>query len=89
MNEATCSQELSSFSTNNSSLKLLNSYSWPTSNRINKNAEIRLNVKRWTCAREYVSAMLKDWFLLFRDGPPLESLFSKSLCVVSTTPNHE
>ncbi|OLY81628.1 hypothetical protein AYI68_g4263 [Smittium mucronatum] len=36
MAEVTRSQELSSFSTNNSSLKLLSSYSEPTSNRINK-----------------------------------------------------
>ncbi|OLY84974.1 hypothetical protein AYI68_g849, partial [Smittium mucronatum] len=33
MTEATCSHELSSLSMNNSSLKLLSSYSEPTSNR--------------------------------------------------------
>ncbi|OLY83333.1 hypothetical protein AYI68_g2515, partial [Smittium mucronatum] len=43
MTEVTCSQELSSFSMNNSSLKLLSSQSEPTSNRINK---IRLLPKR-------------------------------------------
>ncbi|OLY79408.1 hypothetical protein AYI68_g6525 [Smittium mucronatum] len=36
MTEVRCSQELSSLSKNNSSLKLLSSYSEPTSNRINK-----------------------------------------------------
>ncbi|OLY85030.1 hypothetical protein AYI68_g794 [Smittium mucronatum] len=37
----------------------------------------------------YVSAVLKDRFLLFRDGTPLESLSSESLSAVSTTPNQE
>ncbi|OLY80623.1 hypothetical protein AYI68_g5280 [Smittium mucronatum] len=53
------------------------------------NAEIRLTVERWTCALDYVSAMLNDMFLLFLDGPPLESLSSESLCAISTTPNQE
>ncbi|OLY85305.1 hypothetical protein AYI68_g512 [Smittium mucronatum] len=52
-------------------------------------AEIRLAVERWTFALDYVSALLKDRFLLFRDDPPLESLSSESLCVVSTTPKQE
>ncbi|OLY84493.1 hypothetical protein AYI68_g1336, partial [Smittium mucronatum] len=54
---------------------------------IASNAEIRLTVERWTCALDYVSAVLNDRFLLFRDGPPLESLSSESLCAISTTPN--
>ncbi|OLY81092.1 hypothetical protein AYI68_g4806 [Smittium mucronatum] len=52
-------------------------------------AEIILTVERWTCALDYVSAVLNDWFLLFRDGPPLESLSSESLCAIFTTPNQE
>ncbi|OLY84078.1 hypothetical protein AYI68_g1766 [Smittium mucronatum] len=52
-------------------------------------AEIRLTVERWTCALDYVSAVLNDRFLLFLDGHPLESLSSESLCAVSTTPNQE
>ncbi|OLY82449.1 hypothetical protein AYI68_g3433 [Smittium mucronatum] len=103
MTEVTCSHELSSFSMNNSSLKLLSSYSEPNSSGLIKLgfypnmglidmaflqiaviAEIRLTVERWTCALDYVSAVLNDRFLLFRDGPPLESL-----CAISTTPNQE
>ncbi|OLY81956.1 hypothetical protein AYI68_g3931 [Smittium mucronatum] len=49
-------------------------------------AEVRLIVERWTFALDYVSVVLNDRFLLFRDGPPLESLFSESLCAVSTSP---
>ncbi|OLY85565.1 hypothetical protein AYI68_g231 [Smittium mucronatum] len=52
-------------------------------------AEIRLTVERWTFALDYVSAVLKDRFLLYLDGPPLESLSSESLNAVSTTPNQE
>ncbi|OLY83950.1 hypothetical protein AYI68_g1898 [Smittium mucronatum] len=52
-------------------------------------AEIRLTVERWTCALDYISAVLNDRFLLFRDGPPLESLSSESLCAVSTIPSQE
>ncbi|OLY84148.1 hypothetical protein AYI68_g1696 [Smittium mucronatum] len=56
---------------------------------IASNTEIRLTVERWTCALDYVSAVLNDRFLLFLDGPPLESLSSESLCAVSTIPNQE
>ncbi|OLY84966.1 hypothetical protein AYI68_g860 [Smittium mucronatum] len=57
-------------------------------------AEIRLAVERWTFALDYVSAVINDRFLLFRGGPPLESLSSESLsseslCAISTTPNQE
>ncbi|OLY81845.1 hypothetical protein AYI68_g4045 [Smittium mucronatum] len=52
-------------------------------------AEISLTVERWTFALDYVSAVLKDRFLLFLDGPPLESLSSESLCAVSAIPNQE
>ncbi|OLY80603.1 hypothetical protein AYI68_g5297 [Smittium mucronatum] len=51
--------------------------------------QIRPTVERWTCALDYVSAVLNNRFLLFRDGPPLESLSSKSLCAVSAIPNQE
>ncbi|OLY83390.1 hypothetical protein AYI68_g2466 [Smittium mucronatum] len=71
------------------------SYSEPTSNRINKikilpkHSEIRLTVESWTCALDYFSAVLNDWFLPFRYGPALELLSSESLCTVSTTSNQE
>ncbi|OLY83396.1 hypothetical protein AYI68_g2463 [Smittium mucronatum] len=91
MTEVTCNQELSSSSMNNRSLNLLSSQSELTSNRINKllDAEIRLNVERWTCAPDYVSAVINGRFLLFLDGLPLESLSSESLCAVYTIPNQE
>ncbi|OLY81310.1 hypothetical protein AYI68_g4586 [Smittium mucronatum] len=50
-------------------------------------AEIRLTVELWTFALDYVPAVLNDRFLLFLDGPPLESLSSESLCTVSTIRN--
>ncbi|OLY77644.1 hypothetical protein AYI68_g8322 [Smittium mucronatum] len=37
----------------------------------------------------YVSAVLNDRSLLFRDGPSLEFMSSESLCAVFTTPNQE
>ncbi|OLY84400.1 hypothetical protein AYI68_g1441 [Smittium mucronatum] len=40
-------------------------------------AEIRLTVERWTCALDYVSAVLNDQFLLFRDGPHLSVYLEK------------
>ncbi|OLY79328.1 hypothetical protein AYI68_g6603 [Smittium mucronatum] len=52
-------------------------------------AKIRLTVERWTCVLGYVSAVLNDRFLLFLDGPPLESVSSESLCAVSTISNQE
>ncbi|OLY81618.1 hypothetical protein AYI68_g4271 [Smittium mucronatum] len=52
-------------------------------------AEIRLTFERWTCALDYVSAVINYRFFLFPDGPPLESLSSESLCAATTTPNQE
>ncbi|OLY83391.1 hypothetical protein AYI68_g2467 [Smittium mucronatum] len=56
---------------------------------VTRDAEICVTVERWTCALDCVLAVLNDQFLLFRDGPPLESLPSESLCAVFTTPNEE
>ncbi|OLY77860.1 hypothetical protein AYI68_g8108 [Smittium mucronatum] len=48
-----------------------------------------LTVERWNCALDHVSAVLNDQSLLFRDVHPLESLSSKSMHSVFTTPNEE
>ncbi|OLY83938.1 hypothetical protein AYI68_g1909 [Smittium mucronatum] len=50
-------------------------------------AEIRLTFERLNYALEDVTAVLDDFSLLLRDGPPLESLSSESLFASSTTPN--